>query len=81
MKNASDTLLSRRLNESFSSTSALVYAAEPIESWNYALFRKCRTFDEVKLLARAEGFEASNEFGCIQLSREGQLVASFWLFD
>ena len=76
-----ESLASREPRDSFISTAALVYAAESPASWDYALFCKCRTFDEVKELAKAKCLDATNEFGQIQLARRGQLIGSFWLFD
>ena len=75
-----DGVASRDPKETFS-TAALVDAAEASESWHYSLFRKCRTFDEVKMLADKQDLQATNEFGLIRLSRKGRFVGSFWLFD
>ena len=76
-----ESLASREPRDSFTLTAALVHAAESPELWDYALFGKCRTFDEVKALAKTKGLDAVNEFGYIQLARQGQFIGSFWLFD
>jgi len=76
-----ESLASRAPRDSFISTAALVHAAESPVSWDYTLFRKCRTFDEVKALAKTKGLDAVNEFGRVQLARQGQFIGSFWLFD
>jgi len=76
-----ESLASRESRNSFISTTALIHTTESPASWNYALFCKCRTFDEVKKLANAKGLHAVNEFGRIQLTRQGQSIGSFWLFD
>lgn len=80
-KRVRESLGSRASTDSFALTAALVNAAEPPETWDYGFFSKCRTFDEVKKLAETLGLDAVNEFGRIQLSRRGQSVGSFWLFD
>jgi len=76
-----ESLASREANDSFTSTTAIAHTMGSPASWHYALFRKCRTFDEVKTLAKANDLEATNELGCIQLTRKGQLIGSLWLFD
>ena len=72
-----ESLASRKPSDSFISTVALVQAAESLVSWDSALFRKCRTFDEVKALAKTKGLDAVNEFGRIQLARQRQFIGSF----
>lgn len=76
-----ESLVSRALEDSFASVSALIDANEPPVSWGFDLFRKCRTFDEVKALAKAKGLTATNEFGRVQLFRQERPIGSFWLFD
>jgi len=76
-----ESLAARGPGDSFASTAALVVAVEPPETWNYAWFRKCRTFDEVKTLAASMNLKARNESGRIELFRKTRLVGSFWLFD
>ena len=76
-----DSLILREEAASFASSSAILEAREPQTSWDYALFRRCRTFDEVKSLAQARGFKATNEMGYITLKRKGAFIAGFWLFD
>jgi len=75
-----DGVGSRDPKETFS-TAALADVTEAPKSWHYFLFRKCRTFDEVKMLADKQNLQATNEFGLIRLSRNGRFVGSFWLFD
>jgi hypothetical protein len=79
--NGEESLSARAASDCFASTSALVVASEPPASWGYECFRRCRTFDEVKALARTKNLQAANELGQIQLWRQGQLIARFWLFD
>lgn len=76
-----ESLVNRASEDSFAPTSALIGANDPPESWGFYLFRKCRTFDEVKALAKAKGLKATNEFGRIQLFRQEHPIGSFWLFD
>lgn len=76
-----ESLVNRASEDSFAPTSALIGANEPPESWGFDLFRKCRTLDEVKALAKAKGLIVTNEFGRIQLFRQECPIGSFWLFD
>ncbi len=74
-------LATRNMREFFSATSVLAIVVESPENWGYDEFRRCRTFDEVKLLAVSKSLKATNEFGRIDLFRNERLVGSFWLFD
>jgi hypothetical protein len=76
-----ESLVNRASEDSFAPTSALIGANEPPGSWGFDLFRKCRTFDEVKALAKVKGLTVTNEFGRIQLFRQECPMGSFWLFD
>ncbi len=76
-----EPLAARKPGDSFVATSALAVVIESPESWGYEEFRRCRTFDEVKSLAQSRHLKVTNEFGRIQLFRDGRLIGSFWLFD
>jgi len=76
-----EALAERNSSDSFIATSALTLAVEHPETWGYEEFRRCRTFVELKSLARSRDLKALNDFGRIQLFRDKVLVGSFWLFD
>ena len=76
-----EVLEDRDASGSFSETFAILTTEEPPEDWSFRLFRACRTFDEVKELAREMGLVAENHFGCICLTRGACEISRFWLFD
>lgn len=75
------TLRTRDPRETFSRT-ALALSTETDMTPLLDLLLRCRTFDEVKMLALTLGLRAAAEGGQVVLSeRKGNVVARAWLFD
>jgi hypothetical protein len=76
-----EVLRGRDERETFSAT-ALAVSTEPDMTPVLTLLLRCRTMDEVKLLALTLGLRASSEGTQVVLAeRRGKVVARAWLFD
>lgn len=76
-----EVLRGRDERETFSAT-ALALSTEPDMSPLLTLLLRCRTMDEVKLLALTLGLRAGAEGGQVVLTeRSGKVIARAWLFD
>jgi len=61
---------------------ALVVSLLPEQGELLSLLLRCRTFDEVSLLAFSFGLRAGTEAGRVALvNRKGTVAAQGWLFD
>jgi hypothetical protein len=76
-----ETLRGRKSCETYAAT-ALAFSTLPEQTELLTLLIRCRTFDEVKLLAFAFGLRAGADGAQVVLvNRKGTVAAQAWLFD